>query len=455
MWVCGVMDSMEVLTSWVKSGDVNNVIPFLPQGCKTPKGRYVVLRWLSQYRQQCAPSSLIGITDCILDGVLDKEKNTRIVAMNLFEVMLEQGGAEKIMAQAQQRKHADVLQIRSIIDAFASPPSAEKSEPSVANEAEAVSEPSKDEFQQRREALSKRSGARVLGKPKLGPDGKPIPKYNVKSSIPKPIPRKTFEATRNAVSQSYLSRYEGGGVNELRGGGVSEMRGGVSELRGNNVNELKDTDDTKQEYPTEAEHAFESRATIQASIGVEPAAEEREPFREEDAMTHATLNSNGNASEMTEPEADRVVFGAPVSREQLFLPLSVSQTPLDATPSSLLVEHWITSLKSLAAALLTHSSLLQHHMTSVEEQGQTLFVVLVPQSGDKPSETVTEEDRSALRSRANEWVMLCTVVLQTVVREGLCEECVTLFTVLLNLLMAPFSSQSSLPEVGSGVCGYV
>lgn len=437
---------MEVLTSWVKSGDVNNVIPFLPQGCKTPKGRYVVLRWLSQYRQQCAPSSLIGITDCILDGVLDKEKNTRIVAMNLFEVMLEQGGAEKIMAQAQQRKHADVLQIRSIIDAFASPPSAEKSEPSVANEAEAVSEPSKDEFQQRREALSKRSGARVLGKPKLGPDGKPIPKYNVKSSIPKPIPRKTFEATRNAVSQSYLSRYEGGGVNELRGG-VNELRGGV--------NELKDTDDTKQEYPTEAEHAFESRATIQASIGVEPAAETREPFREEDAMTHATLNSNGNASEMTEPEADRVVFGAPVSREQLFLPLSVSQTPLAATPSSLLVEHWITSLKSLAAALLTHSSLLQHHMTSVEEQAQTLFVVLVPQSGDKPSETVTEEDRSALRSRANEWMMLCTVVLQTVVREGLCEECATLFTVLLNLLVAPFSSQSSLPEVGSGVCGYV
>ena len=434
------MDSMEVLTSWVKSGDVNNVIPFLPQGCKTPKGRYVVLRWLSQYRQQCAPSSLIGITDCILDGVLDKEKNTRIVAMNLFEVMLEQGGAEKIMAQAQQRKHADVLQIRSIIDAFVSPPSVEKSEPSVANEAEAVSEPSKDEFQQRREALSKRSGARVLGKPKLGPDGKPIPKYNVKSSIPKPIPRKTFEATRNAVSQSYLSRYEGGGV---------------SELRGNNVNELKDIDDTKQEYPTEAEHAFESRATIQASIGVEPAAETREPFREEDAMTHATLNSNGNASEMTEPEADRVVFDAPVSREQLFLPLSVSQTPLAATPSSLLVEHWITSLKSLAAALLTHSSLLQHHMTSVEEQGQTLFAVLVPQSGDKPSETVTEEDRSALRSRANEWVMLCTVVLQTVVREGLCEECATLFTVVLNLLMAPFSSQSSLPEVASGVRGYV
>ena len=81
--------------------------------------------------------------------------------------------------------------------------------------------------------------------------------------------------------------------------------------------------------------------------------------------------------------------------------------------------------------------------------------MLVPQSGDKPSETVTEEDRSALRSRANEWVMLCTVVLQTVVREGLCEECATLFTVLLNLLMAPFSSQSSLPEVASGVCGYV
>lgn len=440
------MDSMEVLTSWVKSGDVNNVIPFLPQGCKTPKGRYVVLRWLSQYRQQCAPSSLIGITDCILDGVLDKEKNTRIVAMNLFEVMLEQGGAEKIMAQAQQRKHADVLQIRSIIDAFVSSPSVEKSEPSVANEAEAVSEPSKDEFQQRREALSKRSGARVLGKPKLGPDGKPIPKYNVKSSIPKPIPRKTFEATRNAVSQSYLSRYEGSGVSELRGG-VNELRGGV--------NELKDTDDTKQEYPTEAEHAFESRATIQASIGVEPAAETREPFREEDAMTHATLNSNGNASEMTEPEADRVVFDAPVSREQLFLPLSVSQTPLAATPSSLLVEHWITSLKSLAAALLTHSSLLQHHMTSVEEQGQTLFSVLVPQSGDKPSEAVTEEDRAALRSRANEWMMLCTVVLQTVVREGLCEECATLFTVVLNLLMAPFSSQSSLPEVASGVCGYV
>ena len=448
------MDSMEVLTSWVKSDDVNNVIPFLPQGCKTPKGRYVVLRWLSQYRQQCAPSSLIGITDCILDGVLDKEKNTRIVAMNLFEVMLEQCAGDKIMAQAQQRKHADVLQIRSIIDAFTSPPSVEKNEPSVANEAEAGSEPSKDEFQQRREALSKRSGARVLGKPKLGPDGKPIPKYNVKSSIPKPIPRKTFEAARNAVSQSYLSRYEGSGVSELRGG-VSELRGGVSELRGNNVNELKDTDDAKQEYPTEAEHAFESRATIQASIEVEPAVETREPFREEDAMTHATLNSNGNASEMTEPEADRVVFDTPVSREQLFLPLSVSQTQLAATPSSLLVEHWVTSLKSLAAALLTHSSLLQHHMTSVEEQAQTLFAVLVPQSGDKPSETVTEEDRSALRSRANEWMMLCTAVLQTVVREGLCEECATLFTVVLNLLMAPFSSHSSLPEVDSGVCGYV
>lgn len=175
---------------------LERLLPFLPYGCKTPKGRFEVLRWLVPYRTACSAGALLQMADSVLDGVLDKDKNTRNAAMDLFETMLQRCSVDRILDLAKQRRQADLLQIRSIISAFTAAPAAEK-KPVVPVGVAEVAEERKDDFQQRKEALGKRAGARVLAKPKLGPDGKPLPKYNVKSSIPKPMPRRTFDALRS------------------------------------------------------------------------------------------------------------------------------------------------------------------------------------------------------------------------------------------------------------------
>ena len=56
-----------------------------------------------------------------------------------------------------------------------------------------------------RAALARRKNANVLVKPKLGANGKPLPKYNVKSSIPRPQPIQRPPPAPAPVTSSFTS----------------------------------------------------------------------------------------------------------------------------------------------------------------------------------------------------------------------------------------------------------
>lgn len=466
-----------MLTSWVKKNNtvneaaLNGLLPFLPYGCKTPKGRFEVLRWLVPYRTACSPSALLQMADSVLDGILDKDKNTRNAAMDVFETMLHRCAVDRILDLAKQRRQADVLQIQSIINAFTSVPAAEKKSAVLVSVPE-VAEKAKDDFQQRKEALSKRAGARVLAKPKLGPDGKPVPKYNVKSSIPKPMPRRTFEARRTGLLQPLKAGPVGEDASRLpvplKNSAVASpvMRSPVlsNTMPSNAVmpNTMPSYSAVPNTTPSNAvmpntmwsNHIPSTPLDTNAPA---PSPELEPPFREADHMTQMTLNSNerDSLSSSSQDEADRVEFNSPVSAAQLFLPLAL---PPSAS-SSLFLDHWEEALKSLISAVAMHSPLLEQQAVAVLEQTQVVFGLFVPRFATAESltenltENLTETDRQAVCTRANEWLLLCCETLQTALREGLWPASELLFTGLMNVIAAPFSTHSAIPAVRAiGTC---
>ena len=335
---------MSVLSSWVKKNGalnesaLNGLLPFLPYGCKTPKGRFEVLRWLVPYRTACSSGALLQMADSVLDGVLDKDKNTRNAAMDLFETMLQRCSVDRILDLAKQRRQADLLQIRSIISAFTAAPAAEK-KPVVPVGVAEVAEERKDDFQQRKEALGKRAGARVLAKPKLGPDGKPLPKYNVKSSIPKPMPRRTFDALRSNAFQPLrsmsvtadMSRLPVPLQNSAVGSPVMTNPIPSNPIPTNPIVSNPIMNNSMVSNPMVSNPVMTSPLDAKGSPGLEA------PLHEPDRLTQLTLNSNGcdSLSSTSPDEADRVEFDGPVSAAQLFLPLTLPARRLLAVPGPL------------------------------------------------------------------------------------------------------------------------
>ena len=184
-----LINRFETLTKWiVHNGSpqpplLNSLLPHLSLGCRSPKGRQYTLQWLRTYASLSDPHALEAVISDVLDGVLDKTKEARTAATDVLEVLLNQGRVDAVIQVVNKRSPTDASQLRSVIEAFTStcttPVVATPVVPAPAAESDVVSG---------RAALARRKNANVLVKPKLGANGKPLPKYNVKSSIPRPQP---------------------------------------------------------------------------------------------------------------------------------------------------------------------------------------------------------------------------------------------------------------------------
>ena len=188
----------------------------------------------------------------MLDALLDKSKETRSNASAVLETLIHRCGADVVRAHIGSRKPTDEAQLRSFIDTFDlhpmqdEPPTEARTSENVFNGTENVSNVEKsDERAARIESMARRPGVRLLTKPKLGPDGKPLPKFNVVSSIPKPIPRRTLDNMKSRSSQVVFRRADD--VPEERN---DEMRGEMlDEIRDEMQGEMRD--ELRDEIPTE------------------------------------------------------------------------------------------------------------------------------------------------------------------------------------------------------------
>lgn len=197
----------------------NSLLPHLPIAFKSPRGRQEILAWLRPYIALGEPRQLVPLISPVLDALLDKSKDTRTNALSILELLIQRCGADVVRANIGQRNSTDEAQLRSFIDTFnlhsireevpvtsGKVEKREDQETASANEAPITQEV--DEKTVRLESMARRPGVRILTKPKLGPDGKPIPKFNPVSSIPKPLPRRTVESMKHNEIQPPVSKEE-------------------------------------------------------------------------------------------------------------------------------------------------------------------------------------------------------------------------------------------------------
>lgn len=166
------------------------ILPYFQTAIKTSKSRYRVLQWFLDTIPSCEGNDIRPIIPIVLDGLLDKAKETRTVATSLLTMILTKWSNDAFLKEAAKRKPIDASQLKTIILSM-SPQSPSFDSLEDTPVATPVATPAKPTALtgQRKQALANRSGAQVLHKRKLGPDGKPIQKFNVQSSIPKPMPR--------------------------------------------------------------------------------------------------------------------------------------------------------------------------------------------------------------------------------------------------------------------------
>ena len=150
--------------------------------------------WLRGVASLADGKALDVVLDDILDGVLDKAKETRSAATDLLEIVVNKGRIQVALERIARRRPTDANHLRSMVEALSGPKDTSFNQRySPPEQAASEDRPSPDVpntglSSASRAALANRRNALVLGKPKLDANGKPLPKYNAKSSIPKPIP---------------------------------------------------------------------------------------------------------------------------------------------------------------------------------------------------------------------------------------------------------------------------
>ena len=218
-----VVDAVfSTLTKWISNSMNSNTIidissfslimAYIPAGIKTTKGKIGLFRWIKQNANFLDKTMLAPLIHGILDGVLDKSKDCRNLSSDLLEIAIEKCGVEVVKRGTANRKQIDISQLHSIIDALAKNVVNQDNQDHQDHQGhqDFMTKPLEEETkngeitQRQKEQLAKRKGVRVLGKPKLGPDGKPLSKYpNAKSSIPKPMPRNTKTTTKTNAIANY------------------------------------------------------------------------------------------------------------------------------------------------------------------------------------------------------------------------------------------------------------
>lgn len=218
-----VLDALyALLTTWVGEDTTQQsimfsaLVPYLPEGLKAPKGRQRMLTWLNTYATLLEDRAILTIASLLLDCMTSKDAQVRLQAQKLLET------ATKLVPRSLWEQHMkgrpspDVTSLRNTLDGlyknnpFSSSSSSSSSlfpskrssdmsamsgsgmpsmsTPVPSMPAGGTDRISMDSQDQRKQALAGRTKAQVLGKPRAGESLK-ARLSNVKSSIPKPMPR--------------------------------------------------------------------------------------------------------------------------------------------------------------------------------------------------------------------------------------------------------------------------
>lgn len=215
------------LTAWVevdssqKESRLNALGQYLSIGLKAPKGRLSLLTWLYGYASLIDEKTAILVANDLLDCLTDKAAPVRNKAMNILETITPVCPRNVLESNLKGRPSPDVTSLRQFFDQiYADTPQPTLSSPqqrpsSASCSTTRESDSTRTEMENRMQSLANRPNARVLVKPKAG-GGYKSRFSNVKSSIPKPIPR------TSSVSSSRMSE------DSLRLSYVSSTRGSYS-----------------------------------------------------------------------------------------------------------------------------------------------------------------------------------------------------------------------------------
>ena len=205
------------LTAWVevdamqKESRLNALGQYLSMGLKAPKGRLSLLTWLHEYASLIDQKTAVLVASDLLDCLTDKAAPVRNKAMSILETITPICPRSILESNLKGRPSPDVASLRQFFDQiYANTPSSRPSNSSASTARE--SEPNRTEMGNRIQSLANRPNARVLVKPKAG-EGFKSRFSNVKSSIPKPMPRASSlshsRLSEDSLRLSYLSATRG------------------------------------------------------------------------------------------------------------------------------------------------------------------------------------------------------------------------------------------------------
>lgn len=242
--------------------------------------------------------------------MVDKIKETRTAATDLLEAAVRKMGKSLVLGEISKRRPTDASHLRSIVDTLTESEdmmmminhsSSSTTTTTTANSAKAnaaMATPSGlTKPTESREGLAKadnlaslsqRRNVVVLGKPKLGADGKPVPKYNVKSSIPKPqpIPRSTKPPRFRTPGTTQGNSAQSNGVGLPSNSTLSEERG-----NGESFDHRQQQQQQQQhEYPFHhRENSFVSFSEVEREFTREEEREEMIDYLQNDLQDNTTM----------------------------------------------------------------------------------------------------------------------------------------------------------------------
>lgn len=200
-----------MLKTWIQSQVLqvalfNGIATHLAHGFKAVKGRLLLLQWTNTCIQCIEPKQAIGITSSIMDCLTDKSSAVRAEATKTMQALCSKLSLNEIEPFLKGRPSPDVKAIHAIIDPLYNHPQPRTSIPLPRT---SIPEARISDMDARKQSLSSRSGARVLKKPKPG-EGLSNRFNHVKSSIPKPMPRRSTQRTssESAAPERYSCLYD-------------------------------------------------------------------------------------------------------------------------------------------------------------------------------------------------------------------------------------------------------
>ena len=208
--LCRIFDRMfmnryAVLQCFMKSSSIqsqlfNSIAPFFPQGLKLVKGRLLLLQYINQWISLIERKPALQLVSSIMDCIADRSSAVRSEAGKIMKVLCSLVSMNEMEKYLKGRPSPDLKAIHAVIDGYYE--SSKRGSDSLPSRSSAeLSEPnaSLSNLNERKQSLAMRSGARILSKPKPGTSMKDR-FSNVKSSIPKPMPRQFSQSG----TQSYI-----------------------------------------------------------------------------------------------------------------------------------------------------------------------------------------------------------------------------------------------------------